>query len=139
MKESDSTQSATNGIRDIMNILKSIPADMFSVVMVEARLFGLTALTMVKLGALIGLLLAAGWLFAGAAAAVALEKLQAFNLPGALAVVALFNLVLAGLLVWRLGHIARDLTFPESRVSAKALLAHARSFLNDSGQEQQQK
>ncbi len=139
MKETDATQNATNGIRDIMSILKSIPADMLSVVMVEARLFGHTALAMFKLGVVIGLLMVAGWLFAGAAAAVALESLQAFNLLGALAVVALFNLVLAAALIWWLGHMARDLTFRESRVSASALLAHARSVVNDSGQEQQQK
>lgn len=139
MKETDATQNATNGIRDIMNVFKSIPADMLSVVMVEARLFGHTALAMFKLGLVIGLLMVAGWLFAGAAAAVALESLQAFNLLGALAVVALFNLVLAAALIWWLGHMARDLTFRESRVSASALLAHARSAVNNSGQEQQQK
>lgn len=139
MKEADSTQSATNGIRDIMNILKSIPADMLSVVMVEARLFGFTVLAMFKLCVVIGLLLIAGWLFAGTAAVVALESMQAFNLLGALTVVALINLVLAALLIWRLGHMARDLTFRESRVSANALLAHARSVVNNSGQEQQQK
>lgn len=136
MKETDTAQHATNGIRDIINILKSIPADMLSVVMVEARLFGRTALAMFKLCVVIGLLLVAGWLFAGAAAVVVLESLQAFNLIGALAVVALVNLVLAALLIWWLGHLARDLTFRESRVSANALLAHARSVVNDSGQEQ---
>lgn len=139
MKEADSTQNAINGIRDIMSILKSIPADMLSVVMVEAKLFGYTSLAMFKLCVVIGLLLIAGWLFSGAAAAVALESLQAFNLTGALVLVALFNLMLAALLIWRLRHMARDLTFRESRVSANALLAHARSVVTDSGQEQQQK
>lgn len=139
MKDTDSTQSTTTGILDIMSILRSIPADMLSLVAVEARLFGYTVLAMFKLCILIGLLLIAGWLFAGTAAVVVLESLQIFNLIGALAVVALLNLMLAALLIGRLGHIARDLSFRESRVSASTLLAHARSVVNDTEQEQQQK
>lgn len=138
VKEADSTQSVPNGIRDIMSILKPIPADMLSVVMVEARLFGCTVLAMFKLCVVIGLLLIAGWLFAGTAAVVALESLRTFNLIGALAVVSLFNLMLAALFIRWLGQMARDLTFRDSRVSVNALLAHARSAVNDSEQERQQ-
>lgn len=137
MSESNSTQDQTVGIREIVRILKSLPVDMLSLVTMETKLFGYTALAMLKVCVMIGLLLVAGWLFAGATAVIALEGLETFNLIGALLVVTLLNLVMAALLIWRLRHIARDLTFRESRASASTLLAHAQSLLDASekGQE----
>lgn len=127
MKESDSTENAAESIRDIMRMIKAIPADVLKVFMIEVRLFGHTARAMLKLCILIGLLLAAGWLFVGASVVVALESLQAFNLISALALVGVLNLVLAGLFIWWLKRMVRDLTFRETRCSVDTLLGHARS------------
>lgn len=137
MNDSNSTQDQTVGIRHIVSILKSLPVDMLNLISVEMKLFGYTALAMFKICVMIGLLLVAGWLFAGATAVVALESLETFSLIGALLVVALFNLVMAALLTWRLRYITRDLSFRESRASANTLFAHVRSFhdASENGQE----
>lgn len=136
MKEADATENMTNSIRDVMNILKSMPVDMISLAMVETQLFGNTALAMLKLCVVIGLLLVAGWLFTNTAAVIILEGLSEISFLGAVVTVALCNLALAALLIWRLRHIARDLTFRESRSSVTTLLAHARALVDSNTEEQ---
>lgn len=139
MKEVDpiqNTAGGSDGIRDITRILKSMSADMVRLVVVEARLFGHTALAMLGLTVVVALLLVSCWLFIAAALAVALASLQAFSLTGALLTVALAHLVLAALAIWRLRYITRDLTFRESRASVNNLLSHARSSLVDVTEQQ---
>lgn len=135
MKKADPFQEdppgESDGIGDIARILRTLSADMVRIVMVEARLFGYTALTMVVLSLVIALLLVGGWLFAAAALVVALASLQAFSLTGALLTVTLVHLLLAALAFWWLRHIARDLTFRESRASVNSVLTHARSLVDD--------
>lgn len=136
MKETDTTENMASNIRDVLTILRSMPADMISLAMVETQLFGSTALTMLKLCVMIGLLLVAGWLFTSTAAVIILDGLNNVSLLGAVVTVALCNLFLAVLLIWRLRHIARDLTFRESRSSVFTLLAHARSLAGGDAEEQ---
>lgn len=131
--ESDPSRDAagdSNGIRDITRMLKAISADMVHLSVVEARLFGHTALAMIGLTVVIALLLVGGWLFTGTALVVALADLQAFSLTGALLTVALTHVVLAALAFWRLRHIARDLTFRESRAAINTLLTRGRSLVD---------
>jgi len=116
--------------RDIVSILKSMSADMVRLVVVEARLFGHTALTMIGLTVVMTMLLVSSWLFIGAALAMALASLQAFSLTSALLTVALAHLGLAALAFWRLRYITRDLKFRESRASVNSLLDHARSLVD---------
>lgn len=130
MSATEPDQDAVDDIRDIANTLKTMSTDMGHLVAVEARLFGLTALVMVRLCLMIVLLTVAGWLFAGAAAVLSLASLQVFSLTGALVTVALVNFVLAALACWRLRYVARDLIFGESRASVNTLLTHARSLLD---------
>ena len=120
-----------DGIGDFTTLLKRISADIVRVVIVEARLFGHTALTMIILSLVIALLLAGGWLYAMAALVMALASLQAFSLAGALLTVAIGHLVLAALAYWRLRRITRDLTFRESRASVNSVITHARSLVGD--------
>jgi hypothetical protein len=137
MKETDPTRDAadrTDSIRDTTRILKTLSADMIRLVMVEARLFGHTALAMIGLTVLIALLLVSSWLFAGAALVIMLAGLQAFNLTGALLTVALAHVALAALAFWRLRYITRDLAFRQSRASVNSLLTHARSFVDTAEQ-----
>lgn len=125
MKEADPSQDAakvTDDIRDITHILKTVSADMARLVMVEARLFGYTVLSMIGLTLVAALLLVCSWLFIGAALVIALADLQAFSLTGALLTVALAHLALAALAIWRLRYISRDLTFRESRASVNSLI-----------------
>lgn len=132
MNEADTPREASggsDGIWRITHILKTMSADMVRLVVVEARLFGHTVLAMIGLTVTVALLLAGGWLFAGAALAMLLAGLQAFSLAGALLTVALVHLVLAGLAFWRLRYITRDLTFRESRASVNSLLIHAQSVV----------
>ncbi len=136
MKQANATENMANSIRDVMSILKSMPADMISLVMVETQLFGSTALAMLKLCVVIGLLLVAGWLFTSAAAVIILEDLSDIGLLAAVVIVALSNLGLAALLILRLRYIARDLTFRESRSSVNTLLAHARTLVDNDAEEQ---
>ena len=114
--------------QEISNLLKTLSADIVRVVMVEIRLFGDTLLSMIGLTMLIALLLVGGWLFAGAALALALAELAFFSLPNALLIVGLVHLVLAALMFWRRRHIARDLVFQESRASLNSLLIYARAI-----------
>lgn len=132
MNEADSPRDAaggSDGIWRITHILRTISSDMVRLVVVEARLFGHTVLAMIGLTVIMALLLAGGWLFAGAALAMLLASLQAFSLAGALLTVALAHLVFAGLTFWRLRYITRDLTFRESRASVNSLLIHAQSVV----------
>ncbi|MEX0624200.1 MAG: hypothetical protein WD251_09880, partial [Saccharospirillum sp.] len=115
-------------------ILKTLSADMVRLLLVETRLFGHTGLAMIGLYSVFALLLASGWLFAGAAAVFALMSLQAFHLVGAMLTVALANFVLAALAYWRLRTIARDLTFRESRASVNDMLIQARSLVDPAAQ-----
>ncbi len=139
-EEADHTQDAADGSddnQDITHILKTLSADMVRLVLVETRLFGHTALAMLGLTLVVALLLVSSWLFIGAAVVVALASLQAFNLTGALLTVALAHLLLAALALWRMRHIARDLTFRESRASVNSLFSHAQSSLVDAATERQ--
>ena len=132
MKEKDTTHAAIGkgeGLRDIPHMLKALSADMTSVLVVEARLFGHTALAMIGLIVVMALLLVSGWLFIGAALTLTLASLQAFSLTGALMIVALAHLVLASLAYWRLRLIIRDLAFLESRASLKTLATLGRSLM----------
>jgi len=128
-----------DGIRDITRILKSLSADMVRLVVLEARLFGHTALAMIGLTVVMALLLVSSWLLIGAALVMALASLQAFSLTGALLTVALAHLVLAALVFWRLRYITRDLTFRESRASVNSLLTQARSLVDAAGQRPREK
>lgn len=133
-EETDPSRDAAGGsddTRDIVSILKTMSADMVRLVVVEARLFGHTALTMIGLTVVMAMLLVSSWLFIGTALAMALASLQDFNLTGALLMVALAHLVLAALAFWRLRHITRDLKFRESRASVNSLVTHARSLIDD--------
>ncbi|PWG65851.1 hypothetical protein [Sediminicurvatus halobius] len=137
MTEAERSEDAAadgDGLRDIAGAVKALSADMARLVLVEAQLFGHTALAMIGLAVAIALLLVGAWLFSGAALVVALTGLQAFSATGALLTVALAHLALAGLALWRLRHITRDLTFRESRASVNGLLARARSPGDASGQ-----
>lgn len=129
----DDTAAGIEGIREIPRAVKAISADMIRLVVVEARLFGRTALTMIGLTVAIALLLAGGWLFTGAALVMALASLHAFSAAGALLTVALVHVAVAALAFWRLRHITRDLTFRESRASVSSLLTQARSSDDASG------
>lgn len=132
MKESDCGQGDQDPVAeggDITHSLKAMSADMVRLVLVESRLFGLTALAMIGLSLVMALLLVSSWLFVGAALVMALASLQAFNLMGALLTVALAHLLLAALAFWRLRHIAGDLGFRESRASVNGLLGRARSLV----------
>ncbi|ALP53576.1 hypothetical protein Tel_10765 [Candidatus Tenderia electrophaga] len=142
MKEEDPFQGEAGGsdnIRDITRLLKAMSADMIRLVLVEARLFGHTALAMIGLTVVIALLLVGSWLFIGAALVMALASLQPFSLTGALLTVALAHLVLAALAFWRLRYITRGLTFRESRASVNSLLVHARSLVEAAGQRTEDK
>lgn len=139
MKDTDSSRDEADendGTRGITRILKALSADIVHLVLVEARLFGHTALVMVGLTVVMALLLVSSWLFIGAALVNMLASLQAFSLTGALLTVALAHLVLAALIFWRLRYMIRDLTFRESRASVNSMLAHARSLLDAAGQGQ---
>jgi hypothetical protein len=60
MKEADPFQDETggsDGILDVPRILKTMSADMVRLVVLEARLFGHTALAMIGLSLLVALLL----------------------------------------------------------------------------------
>ncbi len=143
-EETDSSQDAggggrSDGIQYITRILKIMSADMVRLVLVEARLFGHTALKMIGLTVVTAMLLVSSWLFVGAALVMTLASLQAFSLTGALLTVALAHLVLAALAFWRLRHIARDLKFSESRASVNSLLNHARSLVGAAEQPPQEK
>lgn len=133
MKDTDPSQHKTlqsEGIIDIIRLLKSMSVDMLNLVVVEAKLFGYTVLTMMTLSLSIALLMVGGWLFT--AVALVLANLPAFSLTGALLTVALLHLVLAALVFWRLLFITRDLTFRESRTSMDSLLTHARTLVDRS-------
>lgn len=138
MKESDASQDVADDAQSLSRILKTLSADMVRLLLVEARLFGHTGLAMIGLYLVFALLLASGWLFAGAAAVIALVSLQAFNLMGAMLTVALTNLLLAALAYWRLRTIARDLTFRESRASVNNMLIQARSLVDPAAQGQEE-
>ncbi|MBF0256395.1 MAG: hypothetical protein HQL47_08040 [Gammaproteobacteria bacterium] len=133
-EDDQATAGEDVGIRDILRILQTMSADMLSLVMVEARLFGHTALAMIGLALVIALLLVSSWLFIGAALVIALTSLQAFSLTTALLTVALAHLLLATFAFWRLRYSMRDLRFHQSRASAQSVLAHARSVLEASEQ-----
>ncbi|TDY01754.1 hypothetical protein [Thiohalophilus thiocyanatoxydans] len=137
MKETDPSRDEADehdGIGDIIRLLKALSADMVRLVLVEARLFGHTALVMIGLTVLMALLLVTSWLLIGAALVMTLASLQAFSLTGALLTVALAHLVLVALLFWRLRYMTRDLTFRESRASVNNLFTHARSIVDPAGQ-----
>ncbi len=123
-------RDAADSIGDITHILKTISTDMMRLLLVEARLFGHTALTMIVLSLVIAVLLVGGWLFTAVALVVALSSLQVFSLMSALLTVALAHLVLAAMVFWWLRRITRDLTFRESRASVNVLLGHARSLID---------
>ncbi|KGK43391.1 hypothetical protein LH51_00285 [Nitrincola sp. A-D6] len=128
MKESEPTQDTTANklaFSDIVLIIKNLLADMAHLVVIETKLFGHTLLAMIWISLIIALLLLGGWLFTGAALAMALASLQVFNLTSALLMVAFINLVLATLAIWRLRYITRDLTFRESRASLNNLVSQA--------------
>ncbi|QEW07523.1 phage holin family protein [Nitrincola iocasae] len=133
MTEKDSVQdnaSDKDNIEDITSIFRTLSADMLHLVVVETKLFGHTLLAMIGLSLVIALLVIGGWLFTGAAVAMALVSLQAFSLTSALLTVALINLVLATLTFWRLRYITRDLTFRQSRASVNSLITHARTVVD---------
>lgn len=135
MKDTDPSQHKTiqsEGIIDIIRLLKSMSVDMLNLVVVEAKLFGYTVLTMMTLSLSIALLMVGGWLFTAVALVMVLANLPAFSLTGALLTVALLHLVLAALVFWRLLFITRDLTFRESRTSMDSLLTHARTLVDRS-------
>lgn len=142
MKEADSSQDeagGNDGNWNITRILKAMSTDMIRLVLVEARLFGHSALAMIKLTIVITLLLVSGWLFAGAALVMVLASLQAFSLTGALLTVALTHLVLAALAYWRLRYLTRDLRFRESWATLNSFFTLARSLINTTGQQRQEK
>ncbi|WP_111641837.1 hypothetical protein [Marinimicrobium alkaliphilum] len=132
MNETDSSEKTTEAADDtwsIARILRAMSADIARLIVVEAKLFGHTVLVMIGLTVVISMLLVGGWLFAGAAAVMALASLQAFSVMGALLTVALVNMVLAALVFWRLRCVMRDLRFRNSRSSVNTLVILARSLV----------
>ena len=130
MNQTDTSRddACENGsIFEIPHILKNMSADMLRLVTIEAQLAGHTVLAMLGLSLAIAMLVLVGWLFAGAAVATALAALPAFNMAGALSTVALVHLLVAALAYWHLRSITRDLTFRQSRASAKSLLTREES------------
>ena len=129
MKESDPSQdAATGGIWSITRILKTMSADMTHLLVLEAQLFGRTALAMIGLMVAMALLLVSGWLFLAAALTLALASLPALGLVGALLTMALAHLVLAALAYWLMRRGMRDLAFRESRASLGTLITLARAL-----------
>lgn len=102
----------------LVHILRSILSDMRELVLLEARLFGRTVLTMIALSIMMALLLTGAWLFFGAALVIALASLDAFSLSGATLTVGLVHLVLAVIAALSLVSLRGNLTFRESRASA---------------------
>lgn len=142
MKETDPSPDPTGdreSIWDITHILKTLSADMLELLMVEARLFGRTALVLVGLAVVIALLLVSGWLFTAAALTWTLANLEFFSLAGALLTVALAHLLLAILALWRLRVLIRDLAFRESLASVNTLFTLARSLAGAAGRSPEEK
>jgi len=117
-------ESDTAVLKDLGANVGAVVADVMRLLGVDARLCGHTALVMLALTVIAALLFAGGWLLAATAAVLMLGELDGVSLAGAFLIVGGVHIVIAGLVVWRLRVIARDLTFQQSRASLRRLIAN---------------
>jgi hypothetical protein len=117
-------ESDTVVLKDLGAAVGAVVADVMRLLSVDARLCGHTVLVMIALTVIAALLLAGGWLLAATAAVLMLSQLESVSPAGAFLAVGGVHIMLAGLVVWRLRVISRDLTFQQSRASLHRLMTN---------------
>jgi hypothetical protein len=118
----DGTAShAVAEVRELVTVVTAAVRDIFRLLGLEAQILLRAAAMMAVLGIVLGLVLAAAWVFVAVAVATALQLYTGLGMVGAALVTAALHLLLAGGIVLALRRLAQRLSFPETRSAIQTL------------------
>lgn len=120
-KLGDDPETATLG--ELVSTLGAIVSDLVRLIAVDARLCGRTVLAMIGLTVIAALLLVGGWLLVATAAVLLLSELEGVSPAAAFLAVGGVHMAMAGITVWWLRSLARDLTFRQSRATLRSFVS----------------